>query len=162
MLIAVSLKFFFAIKIRCLVQHSQFSTHNLECLLSIVFNGEGSEPTSPVSSPDSSYCVLLIASLDFEIEIVPLQNAILGTLLCLIAVGVGSIINRVLVVLQKTNNVVVRCHLCWVPFLGGGIFNKRAALFVTLCQWVLSDFSHFDQAPLLDISSYVTWPSHVL
>ena len=76
--------------------------------------------------------------LDFKVEIFPLQNDFLGTLLYLIAVGVGSIIHisRVLVVLQKTNNVVVRCHLCWVPFLGGGIFDKRSALFVTLCQWV--------------------------
>ena len=32
------------------------------------------------------------------------------TLLCLIE-GIGSI-SRVLVVLQKTNNVVVECHLC--------------------------------------------------
>ena len=65
--------------------------------------------------------------------------------LCLI-VRVG-IISRVLVVLQKTNNisfevlflwdaVFVRCHLCWVLFLWGGIFDKRSALFVVLCQWV--------------------------
>ena len=49
---------------------------------------------------------------------------------------VGSVISRMSAVLQKTNNVVARCHLCWVPFLGGGIFDKRSALFVTLCQWV--------------------------
>ena len=75
--------------------------------------------------------------MDFKVEIFLLQN-ILGTLLCLIVVGVGSVINisRVLVVLQKTNDVIVRCHLCWVPFLGGGIFDKRSALFVTLCLWV--------------------------
>ena len=24
------------------------------------------------------------------------------------------------------------------------------------------DFCHFDRAPLLDISGYVTWPSHAL
>ena len=75
--------------------------------------------------------------MDFKVEIFLLQN-IFGTLLCLIVVGVGSVINisRVLVVLQKTNDVIVRCHLCWVPFLGGGIFDKRSALFVTLCLWV--------------------------
>ena len=75
--------------------------------------------------------------MDFKVEIFLLQN-ILGTFLCLIVVGVGSVINisRVLVVLQKTNDVIVRCHLCWVPFLGGGIFDKRSALFVTLCLWV--------------------------
>ena len=27
---------------------------------------------------------------------------------------------------------------------------------------VRGGFSHFDQAPLLDISGYITWPSHVL
>ena len=75
--------------------------------------------------------------MDFKVEIFLLQN-ILGTLLCLIVVGVGSVINisRVLVVLQKTTDVIVRCHLCWVSFLGGGIFDKRSALFVTLCLWV--------------------------
>ena len=75
--------------------------------------------------------------MDVKVEIFLLQN-ILGTLLCLIVVGVGSVINisRVLVVLQKTNDVTVRCHLCWVPFLGGGIFDKRSALFITLCLWV--------------------------
>ena len=75
-------------------------------------------------------------SWDFKIEIFPLQNYILVTLLCLIVIGVGSIISRVLVLFQKTNNVVVRCHLCWVPFLGSGIVDKRSILFVTLCQWV--------------------------
>ena len=73
-------------------------------------------------------------SWDFKVEFFPLQSDILITLLCLI-VGVG-LISRVLVVLQKANNVVVRCHSCWVPFLGGGIFEKRSSLFVTLCQWV--------------------------
>ena len=50
--------------------------------------------------------------MDFKVEIFPLQNDFLGTLLYRIAVGIGSIIHisRVLVVLQKTNNVVVRCH----------------------------------------------------
>ena len=62
-----------------------------------------------------------------------LHNDIIGTLLCLIVVRVGSI-SRVLGVPQKTNNVVVRCHLCWVLFLGGGVFDKRSPLFVTLCQ----------------------------
>ena len=60
--------------------------------------------------------------MDFKVRIFPFQNDILGTLLHLIVVGVSSIVSRVLVVLQKTNNVVGRCHLCWVPFLGGGIF----------------------------------------
>ena len=50
-------------------------------------------------------------SWDFETEIFPLQNDALGTLLCLIVVEVGSIISRVLVVLQKTNYVVVGSHL---------------------------------------------------
>ena len=81
----------------------------------------------------------------FKVEIFPLQNDILGTLLFLIVVGVGSTIHisRVLVVLQKTNNVVVRCHLCWLPFLGGGIFDKRNPLFVTLFQWVPSMLGGF-------------------
>ena len=74
-------------------------------------------------------------SLDFKVEFFPLQNDIPGNLSCLMVVGAGSI-SRMLVVLQKTNNVVVRCHLCWVPFLGGGIFDERSPLFVTLCQWV--------------------------
>ena len=78
--------------------------------------------------------------------------------------GVGPI-SRMFVVLQKINNLVVRCHLCWVPFLGVGISFKRSALFVRLCRWVpqmLGGFSHFDQAPLSDIPGYVTWPSHVV
>ena len=54
--------------------------------------------------------------------------------LCLIIVG---FIIRVLVVLQKTNNVVVRYRLCQVPSLGSSIFDKRSALFVTLCQLCL-------------------------
>ena len=75
---------------------------------------------------------------DFKVEIFSLQNDIFGTLLCLIVVGKGSIIHisRVLVVLQKTNNVVVRCHLCWVSCWRDGKFDKRSAIFVTLCQWV--------------------------
>ena len=47
----------------------------------------------------------------------------------------------------------------------GPIFDKRSAHFVTLCQRVpqmLGGFSRFDQAPLLDISGYDIWPSHVL
>ena len=72
---------------------------------------------------------------DFKVENFSIQNDTYGTLLCLIAVGLGSI-SRMLVVVQKTNNVVVRCHLCWLPFLGGGIFDERSELFVTLCQWV--------------------------
>ena len=78
-------------------------------------------------------------SSDFIAKFSPLQSDIPITLLCLI-VGVRSI-SRVLVVLQKINNVVVRCHyLCWVPLWKG-------AFFVTLGQWVpqvLRGFSHFD------------------
>ena len=73
-------------------------------------------------------------SWDFKVEFFSLKNDSPGTLLCLMVVGVAS--SRMLEVLQKINNVVVKCHLCWVPFLGGGIFDKRSALFVTLCQWV--------------------------
>ena len=50
-------------------------------------------------------------------------------------------------------------HLCLVLFLRGGIFDKTSTLFVTLSQWVPSmsrGFSHFDQAPVLDILGYVT------
>ena len=50
--------------------------------------------------------------------------------------------------------IFVRCYLYWIPFLRGGIFDKRKALFVNLCQWVpqiLGGFRHFDQAPLLDV-----------
>ena len=57
---------------------------------------------------------------------------ILITLLCLF-VGVDSI-SKVMVALQETNNVVVRCHFCWVPFLRGGIFDKRSVPIVKLCQ----------------------------
>ena len=88
-------------------------------------------------------------SWDFKVEIFPLQNDIFGTLLCLIVVGFGSI-SRVLVVLEKTNKEVVRCHLCWLPFLVGGIFDERSALFVS------NTLSMGAIAPLLDISSYVT------
>ena len=49
-------------------------------------------------------------SWDFEVEFFPLQSDIPITLLCLI-VRLGPI-SRVLVVLQKANNVVVRCHFC--------------------------------------------------
>ena len=53
-------------------------------------------------------------SWDFKVEFVPLRSDIPITLLCLI-VGVGSI-SRMLVVLQKTNNVVMRCYFCKMPF----------------------------------------------
>ena len=53
-------------------------------------------------------------SWDFKVEFVPLRSDIPITLLCLI-VGVGSI-SRMLVVLQKTNNVVMRCCFCKMPF----------------------------------------------
>ena len=83
-------------------------------------------------------------SWDFKVEFFPLQSDIPITLLCLI-VGVGSI-SRVLVVLQKANNVVVRYHFCEMPFMLGPVFDKRSALFLTLCQWLpymLGGFSHF-------------------
>ena len=44
------------------------------------------------------------------------------TLLCLI-VGVGSI-RRVLVVLQKANNVVVRYRFCEMSFMLGAVFAR--------------------------------------
>ena len=75
------------------------------------------------------------ASWSFKVNFFPIRSDIPITLLC-VTVGVGSI-SRVLVVLQKTNNVVVKCHyFCWIPLLQGGIFDKRSALFVILCQWV--------------------------
>ena len=64
-----------------------------------------------------------------------IQSDIPGTLLCLVVVDVVSII-RVLVVFQKTKNVIVRSHFSWMSFLGGAIFDARSALFVTLCEWV--------------------------
>ena len=73
-------------------------------------------------------------SWDFKVEFFPLQSDISIILLCVI-VGVGPI-SRVLVVYEKASNVVMRCHLCWVPFFRGGIFEKTSTLFVTLCQWV--------------------------
>ena len=56
---------------------------------------------------------------DFEVEFFPLQSDIPITFLCLI-VGLGPI-SRVLVVLQKANNVVVRCHFCKISFMLGAI-----------------------------------------
>ena len=103
-------------------------------------------------------------SWDFKVEFFTIQSDIPGTLLCLVVVDVVSII-RVLVVFQKTKNVVVRCHFCWMSFLGGAIFDERSALFVTLREWVpkmSGGISHFDQASLLGISGYITWPSHIL
>ena len=73
-------------------------------------------------------------SWDFKVEFFPLQSDIPITLLCLI-VGAGSI-SRMLVVLEKANNVVVRSHLIGCYFLRGGIFDKTSALFGTLYQWV--------------------------
>ena len=74
--------------------------------------------------------------LDIKVTFFPIQKSdILITILCLIE-GVSSI-KRVLnwyVVLQKTNNVVVRCHSCWVPFFRCVIFDERSAFFVTLCR----------------------------
>ena len=74
-------------------------------------------------------------SCDFKVKFFPLQSDIPITLMCLI-VGIGSV-SRMLIVLQKVNNVVVRWHLRWMPFLQGGIFDKRNALFVTLRWWLL-------------------------
>ena len=75
--------------------------------------------------------------------------------------GVVSI-RRVLVILQKTKNIsfaiFVRCHLWWVLFLWGGIFDNIVAMDAIN----VGRFSHFDRTSLLDISGYVTWPSHVL
>ena len=59
-------------------------------------------------------------SWDFKIKVFPLQSDIPITFLCL-TVGVGSI-RRVLVVLQKNNNIVVRRHFCEMPFMLGVIF----------------------------------------
>ena len=75
-------------------------------------------------------------SCDFKAQFFPLQNYIPGTLLYLLVLGVGSI-SRVFVALQKTNNIVVRYHLCWVPFCSG-IFDKKSALFVTLSMGAIN------------------------
>ena len=61
-------------------------------------------------------------SWDFKFKFFPLQSDIPITLLCLI-VAVGSI-SRVLVVLQKANNVVVRYQFCEIPFTLGAIFAR--------------------------------------
>ena len=58
----------------------------------------------------------------FKVEFFPLQSDIPITLLCL-TVGEGPI-NRVLVVPQKANNVVVRCHFCEMPFELGAVFVR--------------------------------------
>ena len=63
-----------------------------------------------------------LRSWDFKVEFFPLQSDIPITLMCLI-LGVVPI-NRVLVVLQKANNVVVRCHFCEIPFMLGAIFAR--------------------------------------
>ena len=62
-------------------------------------------------------------SLDFKVEFFPLQSDIPITLLCLI-VRVGSI-SRVLVVLQKANNVVVNWHFYEMQFMLDANFAKR-------------------------------------
>ena len=54
--------------------------------------------------------------------IFPLQSDIPITLQCLV-VGEGSI-SRVLVILQKANNVVVRYHFGEMPFMLGEIFVR--------------------------------------
>ena len=62
-------------------------------------------------------------SWDFKAEFFILQSNISITLMYLI-VGVGSI-SSVLVVLQKTNNAIVRWHFCEIPLsLLGAIFAK--------------------------------------
>ena len=62
-------------------------------------------------------------SLDFKIEFFSLQSDIPITLLCLI-VRVGSI-SRVLVVLQKANNVAVNWHFYEMQFMLDANFAKR-------------------------------------
>ena len=62
-------------------------------------------------------------SLDFKVEFFSLQSDIPITLLCLI-VRVGSI-SRVLVVLQKANNVVVNWHFYEMQFMLDANFAKR-------------------------------------
>ena len=107
-------------------------------------------------------------SSDFKVEFFPLQSDIPITLLCLI-VRVGSI-SRVLIVLQEANNVVVKCHFCEMSFMlcvnfARWFFWQEECPFcktVSMGAIMLCGFSHFDQAPLLDISSYVTWPSQVV
>ena len=61
-------------------------------------------------------------SWDFKVKFIPLQSYIPITRMCLI-LGVGSI-SRVLGVLQKANNVVVRCHFCEMPFMLSAIFVR--------------------------------------
>ena len=56
------------------------------------------------------------------VEFFSLQSDISITLLSLI-VGVGFI-RRVLVVLQKANNIVVRYHFCEMSFILGAIFAR--------------------------------------
>ena len=103
-------------------------------------------------------------SWDFKIEFFPLQRDIPVTLLCLI-IGVGSI-SRVLLVPQETNNVVVRCHFCEMTFILVGIFMrsyfwKEECPFRNTLSIGAINVRWTDQAPLLDISACVTWPSHV-
>ena len=43
----------------------------------------------------------------------------------------SDFISRVLILLQKANNAVVRYHFSEMPFLWGGIFNKRSVFFKT-------------------------------
>ena len=57
-----------------------------------------------------------------KVKVFPLQSDIPITFLCL-TVWVGSI-SRVLVVLQKNNNLVVRHHFWEMPFLLGTIFVR--------------------------------------
>ena len=61
-------------------------------------------------------------SWDFKVKVFPLQSDIPITFLCLTE-KVGSI-SRVLVVLQKNNNVFVRRHFCEMPFMLGTIFVR--------------------------------------
>ena len=61
-------------------------------------------------------------SWNFKVEFFPLQSDIPITVLCLIA-GVGSI-SRMLVVLQKANNVVARCYFREMLFMFDAIFGR--------------------------------------
>ena len=61
-------------------------------------------------------------SWNFKVEFFRLQSDIPITVLCLIA-EVGSI-SRMLVVLQKANNVVVRCYFCEMLFMLDAIFGR--------------------------------------
>ena len=60
--------------------------------------------------------------MNFKVQLFPLENDIPTIILCL-TVAVGSI-SKVLVVLQKANNGVARCHFCEMPFVLSAIFSR--------------------------------------